>query len=98
MDTLKEVKFGVALEALKDGKRAQRTDSDTILQLKKGSDQRSFDESEKRMGIRGDLYEFGGKGTLTRLPHIEAFYGEINVGPYAFSHEDILAEDWIILD
>ena len=91
------MKFGDAIEHLKDGKTISRNGGQTTLTLKKGSDPTSFDKTELWVGIRGDLYELGNEGTITRTPHIEAFANGKNRGPYAFDHEDILAEDWEVV-
>ena len=91
------MKFGDAIEHLKDGHSISRNGGQTTLTLKKGSDPTSFDKTELWVGIRGDLFNLGDEGTITRTPHIEAFANGKNRGPYAFDHEDILAEDWEVI-
>jgi len=91
------MKFGDAIEHLKDGKTISRNGGQTTISLVKGSNPTSFDKSEIWYGIRGDLFNLGDEGTVTRLPHIQASdkYG-FNI-PHTFSHEDILAEDWEVV-
>ena len=91
------MKFGEAIEHLKDGKSISRNGGEVKLSLTKGSDPTSFDKTELWLGIRGDLFNLGDEGTVTRTPHIEAFANGINRGPFAFNHEDILAEDWAVI-
>ena len=91
------MKFGDAIEHLKDGKTISRGSCGILLSLLKGSDPTSFEKTELWCGIRGDLFNLGDEGTITRTPHIEAFANGINRGPYAFDHEDILAEDWEVV-
>jgi len=91
------MKFGDAIEHLKDGKTISRGSCGIILSLLKGSDPTSFDKTELWCGIRSDLFNLGDEGTITRTPHIQAFANGKNRGPYTFSHEDILAEDWEVV-
>lgn len=108
----KNLSFGLALEALKDGFAVARegwNGKNMFVFLNKGSvDWQSREEtpgytenSEEQgfvEGIKFDLFDNGDAGTITRLPNINmrAATGSTVTGWLA-SQTDLLAEDWCIL-
>ena len=94
--------FGQALEAIKDGKTVQRqgwNGKGMFIYLNKGSASTAFTREETVEGIRGDLFELGAEGTITRLPNLNmrAATGSTVTGWLA-SQTDLLAEDWQIIE
>ncbi len=90
--------FGQAVEAAKNGKAIRRSgwnDKGMFVYLNKGSDPTSYSSDERVDGIRGDLFELGDVGTVTRLPNLnmKSATGATVTGWLA-SQTDILAEDW----
>jgi hypothetical protein len=95
--------FGIALEALKQGKRIARegwNGKGMFVYLNKGSrDISKPQEGENVEGISFELFELGDNDTVTRLPNInmKAATGSTVTGWLA-SQTDLLAEDWCIID
>lgn len=100
--------FGQAIEALKNGKaiaRAGWNGKGMCVYLNRGSSATSFVNEgpdavkEYPEGIRGDLFDLGDTGTVTRLPNLnmKAASGSTVTGWLA-SQTDILAEDWTIVE
>lgn len=100
------MKFGMALEALKDGfqiARAGWNGKGMFLYLNRGSvDPAPFvglpGEPAEIEGIPAALFDIGDNGTTTRLPNINmrAATGSTVTGWLA-SQTDMLAEDWEVL-
>ncbi len=105
----KELTFGSAIQALKNGKRVARegwNGKGMFIYLNKGSFDFSIPSkdilSEECFTIGGvcqELFEKGDGGTITRMPNLnmKAADNSIVTGWLA-SQTDILAEDWNILD
>jgi hypothetical protein len=94
--------FGEAIELLKSGTLVARkgwNGKKMFVYLNKGSDPTQYSKSELVEGIRGDLFDLGNEGTVTRLPNLnmKAASGNIVTGWLA-SQTDILAEDWEVYD
>lgn len=95
--------FGLALEALKQGKAIARqgwNGKGMFAYLNKGSHDISKPREGKNVeGISFELFELGGQDTVTRLPNINmrAATGSTVTGWLA-SQTNLLAEDWEILD
>lgn len=98
------LKFGQALEAVKQGKAISRENwngKNMCVYLNNGSHDFGNDElaSNKIEGIRVGLFQGGDTGTVTRLPNLnmKTATGSTVTGWLA-SQTDLLAEDWCILD
>ena len=100
----KNLNFGQAIEAAKQGKRIARAGwngKGMFVFLNKGS--HDFAEYQDTLNeienIKVGLFENGDKGTVTRLPNLnmKAATGSTVTGWLA-SQTDILSEDWEILD
>ena len=95
--------FGIALQALKQGKRISRegwNGKGMFIYLNKGSrDISKAQDGENVEGVSFELFELGDNDTVTRLPNInmKAASG-ITVTGWLASQTDLLAEDWCILD
>ena len=96
--------FGQALEALKDGATIARqgwNGKGMFLFLNSGSIDpvgRPALEGEGIEGIREDLFDDGGEGTVTRLPNINMRTASgSTVTGWLASQTDMLAEDWTIV-
>lgn len=95
------MKFGEAIEALKEGKQVSRkgwNGKGMFIYLNKGSRDVSVPDNEGVSDVEGipfNLFEMGAKGTVTRLPNLnmKAASGSTVTGWLA-SQTDILAEDW----
>ena len=98
------IKFGTALEAVKNGKKVARigwNGKNMFVYLNKGS----IDISKKAItteyvgGVSSSLFEVGDIDTITRMPNLnmKAADNSIITGWLA-SQTDMLAEDWLILD
>lgn len=85
---MENIDFGVALKALKEGKRITK-DGKRFLYLVKGS---RFTVNRK------PLNEFYPDGTeISYLPHIDVANPDGTCGVYSLTAEDVLAEDWKIV-
>ena len=100
---LGRMSFGEALHALKAGHRVARSGwngKNMFIYLNKGSvDDSSLGEHSLLIeGVQQELFEYGDKGTVTRLPNINmrSASGSTVTG-WLPSTTDMLAEDWTIL-
>lgn len=87
--------FGVALKAMKDGKRVSRASWKTKgywLVLVPGS--RIVPQEGRPLGQAAP--ELVGT-PVDYQPHIDKWYGRGKVGVWAPSHEALLAVDWVIV-
>jgi hypothetical protein len=105
--------FGQAIEAVKQGKAAQRigwNGKGMMIFLKKGSfdgsllgfkpDEEIKPNHESTMeGVKFGLFENGASGTACRLPNIQMLNANGNtVDGWLASQTDILAEDWQLVE
>lgn len=93
--------FGVALEAVKQGKAISRegwNGKAMVVTLNKGAIDHE-PQCSPIEGIRADLFEVYTQGVVTRLPNLNmrAASGSTVTGWLA-SQTDLLAEDWCIHD
>ncbi len=101
---MKDLNFGEAIEALKDGKCVARSGwngKGMFIYLNKGSvskDSETDLEYTHIDGIKTSLFENGDVGTVTRLPNLNMKSASgATVTGWLASQTDILAEDWEIL-
>lgn len=104
--------YGMALEALKSGKRVKRSAwrYQEYIYLNKGSfdgtllgfaegEQPALQHGSTIDGLRLGLFKTGDKGTVTRLPNINLLtVSGTTLICWTASQVDTLAEDWLILD
>ena len=111
-DPNRNLSFGAALEALKEGKRIARegwNGKSMFIYMMKGNfdgPELGFSQGEQPYpnngstlsGVKITLFDAGAAGTVRRMPHINmrAAGGEIVTGWLA-SQTDMLASDWTIL-
>lgn len=105
--------FGQAIEAIKEGKAAQRfgwNGKGMMIYLKKGSfdgallgfspgEEIKTDHRSTIEGIPFGLFENGESGTICRLPNIQMLNANGNtVDGWLASQTDMLAVDWQIVE
>lgn len=99
MQATKNLTFGLAINALKEGKSVARqgwNGKNMFIYLNRGSaDYQSEDEFDNVEGISVNLFDRGDTGTVTRLPNLNmrTATGSTVTGWLA-SQTDLLAEDW----
>lgn len=98
---MKQLNFGDAVAALKQGKRVARegwNGKNMYLWLNKGMINHEPDSTHIE-GIRSDLFEVSAVKVVPRLPNLNmrAATGSTVTGWLA-SQTDVLAEDWQILE
>jgi hypothetical protein len=96
------VTFGMALDAIKCGKRAARTGwngKGMFIYLNRGSTDRSMIAQRNYDGVPEELFDTGDVGTSTRLPNINMKSATgCTVTGWLASQTDMFAHDWQIID
>ena len=96
------MKFGEAIDAMKDGKcvaRAGWNGKGMYVYLNRGSRAHDADQGAFYEGVPASLFEMGDSGTSMRLPNINMHTAHQSiVTGWLASQTDILAEDWSICD
>lgn len=96
------VPFGVAIEALKNGRAVRRkgwNGKGMSVTLNRGSSEIvSPDGSLYIEGVKDSLFDCGDIGTVTRLPNLTFVTAQgSNLHGWLASQTDILSEDWEII-
>lgn len=92
--------FGRAMEAVKNGKRAKRSDwgKKEFVYLNHGSTaEKEYGYTRIAFALKRKLFDLGDKNTTTRLPNVNmAAKDGSTITGWTPSQTDMLAEDWEI--